>query len=142
MAFSRPRMTPEGAQKRAKVVELRAKRWSFAEIGTEIGLTPQRCGQLYAQALAMIPAKSVDEHRQEAGTLCDQAVRDLLVIATDVKTGLRYRIDSWCAIKVWEEHRARILGTNAPTRTEVLTLSGIDQQIADLELELERQNLK
>jgi hypothetical protein len=136
MAFTRPRLTIEGAQKRARIVQLRNQRWSFSEIGADVGLTPQRCGQLYAQALAMIPAKSIDEHRIEAGTLCDQAVKDLLTIATDVKTGLRHRIDSWCAIKVWEEHRARILGTNAPMKTEILTLSSIDEQIAALEVEL------
>jgi hypothetical protein len=98
VAFSRPRMTAEGAQKRARVVELRAQRLSFSEIGAEVGLTPQRCGQLYAQALAMIPMRNVDEHRAEAGELADQAVRDLLTIAMDVRAGLRNRIDAWLAI--------------------------------------------
>jgi hypothetical protein len=97
MAFSRPRLTLEGAQKRSRIVELRAKRWSFAEIGVELGLSGQRCGQLYAQALAMIPMRNVDEHRAEATELADLAVRSLIFIATDVKAGLRNRIDAWLA---------------------------------------------
>jgi hypothetical protein len=136
VAFSRPRLTPEGAQKRAKVVELRAKRWSFAEIGAEVGLTGQRCGQLYRQTLAEIPMRNVDEHRAEAGELADKAVKDLLTIAMDVKAGLRNRIDAWLAIARWEEHRARLLGTLAPLRTEIMTLGGIDAEIARLEVEL------
>ena len=134
MAFTRPRMTPEGAQKRARVVELRAKRWSFAAIGAEVGLTGQRCGQLYRQALAEIPMRNVDEHRAEAGELADAAVKDLVRIATDVKAGLRYRIDTWLAIARWEEHRCRLVGSLAPLRTEIQTIGSIDAEIARLEL--------
>jgi hypothetical protein len=120
-------------------VELRAKRWSFAEIGAEVGLTGQRCGQLYRQTLTEIPLRNVDEHRVEAGELADQAVRNLLTIAMDVRAGLRNRIDAWLAVARWEEHRARLLGTNAPLRTEIMTLGGIDAEIARLEIELESQ---
>jgi hypothetical protein len=135
-------LTVTDAERRAKVVELRSRRWTFDAIGTELAITGQRAGQLYRAALAAIPARNVDEHRVEASELADLAVKGLLTIATDVRAGLRYRIDAWLAIARWEEHRARLLGTNAPIRTEVLTLSGIDQQIQQLELELERENLK
>jgi hypothetical protein len=134
-------LTLTDAERRARVVELRSRRWTFEMIGTELDITGQRAGQLYRAALAAIPARNVDEHRAEASEMCDQAIRELLSIAKDPKAGLRHKIDSWHCIRSWEEHRARILGTNAPIRTEVMTLSNIDQQIAELEAELERTTL-
>jgi hypothetical protein len=140
MAAHHRGLTPELAQRRARVVELRSKRWTFAEIGRELSVTEQRAWQLYRATLAAAPMKSVDEHRHEAGTLADAAVKNLLTIATDVKAGLRSRIDAWSVIRSWEEHRAKLYGTNAPVRTEVLTISSIDQQIVELELELRTSN--
>jgi hypothetical protein len=140
MAVRNRGLTPELAERRARVVDLRSRRWTFAEIGGELGVSEQRAWQLYRATLAAAPMKSVDEHRHEAGTLADAAVKNLLTIATDLKAGLRSRIDAWSVIRSWEEHRAKILGTNAPVKSEIMTLGSIDSEIAKLELELGARN--
>jgi hypothetical protein len=127
---------PEAMHKRAKVVELRARRWSFSEIGAELGLTGQRCGQLYREALAAIPLHNVDEHRAESIELSDRMVKNLLVITEDPRITARGRIDASAVIRAWEEHKAKTCGTYAPTRTEIMTISTLDQQIMQLEAEL------
>jgi hypothetical protein len=136
VAFSRARVIPEAMHKRAKVVELRTRKMSFAEIGAEMGLTSQRCGQLYRQALADIPTHNVDEHRTEALEFADRMIAKLLGITGDAKAGIRSRIDAISIIRSWEEHKAKLVGSYAPLRTEVMTISSIDAEIAKLELEL------
>jgi len=139
MAF-RSRVTPESMHKRARVVELRSERWSFGQIGRELGLTSQRCGQIYRQTLAEIPMRCVDEHRTEAAEFADKMIKDLLTIVTDIKVGTRSRIDACSVIRSWEEHKAKLYGTYAPLRTEVMTISSIDSAIAELERELRASN--
>jgi hypothetical protein len=57
-------------------------------------------------------------------------------IATDNTTSARTRVEAWSAIRGWAEHKARLLGLDAPKTHAVLTLDAIDAQIATLEAEL------
>jgi hypothetical protein len=134
------RLTPEAMHKRARVVALRARRWSFSEIGSELGLTGQRCGQLYREALAEIPMHDVDELRADSIELSNRMVKNLLVIAENENASERCRIDASAVIRSWEEHKAKTCGTYVPTKTEITTISALDQQIQQLELELERES--
>jgi hypothetical protein len=132
-------MTATDADRRAQVVELRGEGLTFSAIGRELGITDVRAGQLYKKALASRVDLSVDEHRVEQSELIAEGIRELRAIANGPKAGLRYKIDSWLAIVRFLERAAKLHGTDAPTKTEILTLGGIDQQIAELELELGRK---
>jgi hypothetical protein len=102
----------------------------------------QRAGQIYKKALAERVDLSVDEHRAEQSELIarPEGIRELRAIANGPKAGLRYKIDSWLAIVRYLERAAKLHGTDAPMRTEIMTISSIDQQIAELEAELERES--
>ncbi|GAA4630065.1 hypothetical protein GCM10023196_053890 [Actinoallomurus vinaceus] len=123
------------AERRAKVVAFRRQRLSFAEIGRRLGVSPQRAHQLYTRALAEVPARHVDEHRAEELILIDDAIADLLDIAHD-HTRPRPAVDAWNAIRGWAERKARLLGLDAPTRMQVITMDAIDAEIARLNAEL------
>jgi hypothetical protein len=107
------------AERRARVVELRRQRWQFADIGREIGLSTTRAWQLYQEALRDIPAPSVAEHRTEETALADDALHDLMEITRDTEVGPRTRVEAWNSARGWSEHKARLLGLNAPVKVEV-----------------------
>jgi hypothetical protein len=131
--------TATDVERRIEVLRLRSQQFTFAEIGQQLGITGQRAGQLYKKALASRVDLSVDEHRAEQSELIAEGIRELRAIANSAKAGLRYKIDSWLAVVRFLERAAKLHGTDAPTKTEILTLGGIDQQIAELELELGRK---
>jgi hypothetical protein len=133
-------MTAVDAERRARVVELRGRQWTFAAIGTELGISDVTAGALYKKALTSRVDLSVDEHRAEQSELIAEGIRELRAIANGPKAGLRYKIDSWLAIVRYLERAAKLHGTDAPMRTEIMTISSIDQQIAELEAELERES--
>ena len=126
-----------GAEQRARVVALRRRRYSFEEIGRELGFSKQRAHQLYVKALAEIPAAQVEEHRAEELMLIDDAIADLLLIARDHDRP-RSVVEAWNAIRGWADRKARLLGLDAPTRSrvEVITEDMIDAEIARLEVQL------
>jgi hypothetical protein len=123
------------AERRSKVIELRRRRMSFAEIGEQLGVTTQRAHAIYREALAAIPAQHVEEHRAEELTLIDDAIADLLVIAQD-HTRPRNAIEAWNSIRGWAERKAKLLGLDAPAKFEVLTMDAIDEEIKKLQAEL------
>ncbi len=124
------------AERRAKVVELRRQRLTFAEIGAAIGVSDTRAYQIYRRALALIPAPQVEEHRAEELGLVDDAIKNLLGIALDESVSPRTRIEAWTSARGWAEHKARLLGLNAPTSMQVITMDAIDAEIARLNAQL------
>jgi hypothetical protein len=136
MATTRRRLTQEQAGRRARVVELRRSRMTFDEIGHQLGITSQRAGRIFHDALAALPRHGIDELRVEETELIDHAVNSLMGIATDSNTSDRTRVEAWSAIRGWAERKARLLGLDAPKTHAVLTLDAIDAQIATLEAEL------
>lgn len=119
------------SHRRARVVQLRRERRTWDAIGADIGVSKQRAHKIYQEALAEYPISALGEHRAEEGELIDQAIRDLLAIAADDReyenadgvskpvVSPRTRVEAWSAIRGWSEHRARLYGLNAPTRTQV-----------------------
>jgi hypothetical protein len=130
--------TATDVERRIEVLRLRSQQFTFAEIGQQLGITGQRCGAIYRKVLAERVDLSVDEHRAEQADLIDEAVRELRAIANGPKAGLRYKIDSWLAIVRFLERKAKLYGLDEPTKTEVLTITGLDAEIAKLEQELGR----
>lgn len=125
----------DAAERRAEVVKLRRQRLTFDAIGKQLGITAQRAFQIYRAALAAVPAQQVDEHRAEELGLIDDAIRDLLDIALDHDRP-RTAVEAWGQIRGWAERKAKLLGLDAPTRHEVVTLDVIDAEIARLTAEL------
>src|SRR6476659_5227234 len=122
------------AERRARVVELRRERKSFAEIGAALGVSVQRAHTIYREALAAIPAQHVEEHRAEELALIDDAINDLLDLARDHSMP-RTAVEAWTSIRGWAERKAKLLGLDAPTQV-VLTMDTIEAEIRRLEAEL------
>jgi len=123
----------------SQIIEYRRCRVPNSEIAKNLGISAARVGQLYRRALADYPltAMSIDEHRAEENDLIDAAIRELMVIAFDHRSMPRSRIDAWLAIERFMERRAHMLGIDAPTRSEVVTLGALDMEIQKLEAELD-----
>ena len=83
MATVRRRLTREQAERRARVVELRRSRMTFDEVGHQVGLSSQRAGRIFHDALAALPRYGVDELRAEETELIDRTVNSLRGIAAD-----------------------------------------------------------
>lgn len=124
--------TITAAERRAKVVQLKRTKLSFAEIGRQLGITGQRAGQLYREALAQIPRMAVEEHRVEEQELYDTAIHQLMKIATSVTTTPKVKVEAWAAIRGYAERKAKLLGLDAPSKHEVISLDAIDREIAEL----------
>lgn len=130
--MAKPRVTAEGLQRRARAVELRRERRSFAEIGAELGVNASRAYELYSEGLRIAPVANVEQHRAEELELVDAAVRDLLLIARDsANVSARTRIEAWSAIRGWSERKARLLGLDAAVKFEQ-TPAGEDAHDAEL----------
>jgi hypothetical protein len=126
--------TMSAAERRAQVVQLKRTKLSFAEIGRRLGITGQRAGQLYREALAQVPRMAVEEHRVEELELYDTAIHQLMRIASsqDPTVTPRTKVEAWTAIRGFAERKAKLLGLDAPARHEVISLDAIDAEIAEL----------
>lgn len=142
----------EVAYRRGRVVDLRRQRLSWDQIGAELGVTKQRAHQIYQAALNEYPVSKLGEHRQEEAELIDRAVRELLAIASaptdsvDQATGkavsARTRVEAWQAIRGWSEHRAKLFGLLAPTKSQVdvVTHDSLTREMERLAAELGEQD--
>lgn len=124
--------TVTAAERRAQVVQFKRTKLSFAEIGRRLGITGQRAGQLYREALAQIPRMAVEEHRVEELELYDTAIHQLMKIATASDTAPRTKVEAWTSIRGYAERKAKLLGLDAPAKLEVISLDAIDAEIAEL----------
>ncbi len=123
----------EAAERQAKALQLRLGGASFEQIGRQLGgITPQRAHQLYKQALNRV----VRQPNQEIIDL-EVARLDQLLVAMWPKAmgGSGWAVDRCLGIM---KRRAELLGLDAPTRHEVMTIDAIDAEIRQLEAELTR----
>lgn len=138
----RTTLTPEETELRKRaIVAARRAREPFDAIGATHGITAQRANQIYWAALKEIPNQDVVQHRAEESELIDRATSALLAIAEDPDVSARSRIEAWSAVRGWCEHKARLLGLNAPVRREVTVLSEsvVDQALAEVAAEHARK---
>jgi hypothetical protein len=124
----------KAAEQQARVVELRRRRLTFAEIGQTMGFTAQRAHQIYNDALKAVPALQVDEHRVEELTLVDDAIASLWDIAHNAKQP-RTAVEAWTSIRGWAERKAKLLGLDTPVKQELTVDGGIRYEIVGVDLD-------
>jgi hypothetical protein len=144
-------LTPEqSAQRKARIIEMRAQRLTWREIGRREDITAPRAHRIYNDALADYPVTALAEARHEESELIDAAVRDLMSIAAndaeyeDAKGNMRpvvsarTRVEAWSAIRGWSEHRAKLYGLYAPSRStvDVVTHDSLAEEMQRLAAEL------
>jgi hypothetical protein len=123
------------AERRAEVLRLRLAGLEFADIAARLDppVSKQRAHQLYRAALAEVVREPASEIITAEVLRLDLLWRALLPAV--VRGSARH---TEVAVRV-AERRARMLGLDAPTRTEVLTIDAIDAEIRQLEAELARR---
>jgi hypothetical protein len=119
--MAKPRIDAAGIARRAKAVELRRARFTFAEIGKELNVNASRAFELYTEGLRVAPVANVEQHRTEEMELIDAATKDLLLIARDHGVSDRTRVEAWSAIRGWAERKSRLLGLDAAVKFEDVT---------------------
>lgn len=140
---SSSRLTPAGAERRARIVKMRNARMKWREIGEREGIHPSMAARIYREALAEIPAAAIDEHRAEELELIDTAINRLMAIALNAEVydsgslvvTPRTKVEAWTSIRGWAERKAKLLGLDAPQRHDI-TLDAINAEIAILQAEL------
>lgn len=137
------RRSPDTEHLKARIVELRGQSYKWDEISKITGKAVGYCHELYQRALAEIPVANVVQAREEECRLVDEAIKQLLADiakdeAKDTSSSFRSRIEAWNAIRGWSEHRAKMLGLNAPIKSQiqVITEDHIDNAIKELEAKL------
>ncbi len=116
--MSHSQMSPpkvQSAIRRKEAVDLRIEGKTYREIAQELGVTPTRARQLVAEALAAIEkdtAESAEELRRLELDRLDQLQSGLW---EEAAAGNLKAVGA--ALKIMER-RARLLGLDAPTRTE------------------------
>jgi hypothetical protein len=126
----------ETAERRARVIELRRRGLTFAEIGRECGFSVQRAHEIYLEALKAIPAREVDQYRAEALELAHAAIERLLEIATDGRQP-RTSVEAWNSIRAWSERIAKTVGSDASSKLDATVTDGTRQSEAFHQLMLE-----
>jgi hypothetical protein len=106
------------AERRARAVELRRRRLTFAEIGADLGVSAQRAHQLYSEAIDAVPVSQVELHRAEELALIDDAIANLWPVATN-HAQPRTAVEAWNSIRGWAERKARLMGLDAETKVSV-----------------------
>jgi hypothetical protein len=68
----------------------------------------------------------------------DRATRELLILAEVPNVNPRTKVEAWNAVRGWAERKAKLLGLDAPTRTQatVVTADMFDQALKELEQEV------
>lgn len=112
------RHTVEAAEREKLILQRRRDRVGFAEIGEELGISPQRVHTIYKRALSRIPAQEAAELRAEEAELLDRAVASLMnIVETASKDS--DRIAAWGQVTRLMERRARLFGLDAAEKVEV-----------------------
>jgi len=126
--------TEEQAILDTKALRLRSLGFSYQAIADQMGVTKATAYNRCQRALAAIPAEAVDEHRRIEGARLDLLMEKAMEKALDPdnKSAL-FAIDRVLAI---QDRRARLLGLDAPVKTEVITLDFIQAEIQRLEASL------
>jgi hypothetical protein len=129
--MARYERTEEQANIDTEALKLRSRGYTYQQIADQMDCSKPTAYARVQRALAAIPAEAVEEYRRLEGERLD----GLLAIATHqafAKNSL-YAIDRCLAIM---DRRAKLLGLDAPTKHEVLTLDAVTAEIQRLEAQL------
>jgi hypothetical protein len=125
------RRTDEQVARLGRVLELKREGATFDEIGVDLGISRQRAHQLYNEATLTVPAEQTEAARSRSEVLADAAIEDLTSIATDPGNSARERIAAWDSVCRWDQRRARIRGTDMPSRVRAeLAVAEVEETLA------------
>jgi len=125
--------TEEQAIIDTQALKLRNLGMSYQAIADHMGCSKPTAYARCQRALAAIPAEAVDEYRRIEGQRLDLLLEVAMEKALSNEKGSLFAIDRVLAI---QERRARLLGLDAPVKTEVITLDYIQSEIQRLEATL------
>jgi len=125
--------TEEQAHLDTKALRLRSLGMSYQAIADQMGVTKATAYNRCQRALAAIPAEAVDEFRRLEGQRLDLLLEKAMDKALSEEKGALFAIDRVLAIM---DRRAKLMGLDAPIKTEVITLDYIQSEIQRLEITL------
>jgi len=120
----------QARERERQVLELSKGGANFVQIADRLGISDRMVSRIYHRALERIPVPAAEEVRHL------EVVRlDALLTAMWPKAmqGSGWAVERCLSIM---ERRARLLGLDAPTKHEVMTIDAIDAEIRHLEAEL------
>jgi hypothetical protein len=106
---------------------------SYQAIADQMSVTKATAYNRCQRALAAIPAEAVDEFRRLEGQRLDLLLEKAMDKALSEEKSSMFAIDRVLAIM---DRRAKLMGLDAPVRTEVITLDYIQAEIQRLEATL------
>ena len=125
--------TEEQAHLDTKALRMRSLGMSYQAIADQMGVTKATAYNRCQRALAAIPAEAVDEFRRLEGQRLDLLLEKAMEKALSEEKSSMFAIDRVLAIM---DRRAKLMGLDAPVRTEVITLDFIQAEIQRLEATL------
>jgi len=125
--------TEEQAHLDTQALKLRSLGMSYQAIADQIGTTKATAYNRCQRALAAIPAEAVDEFRRIEGQRLDLLLEIAMEKALSGEKSALFAVDRVLAIM---DRRAKLMGLDAPVRTEVITLDYIQAEIQRLEATL------
>ena len=158
----RQRLTRKSRDRDAEAMRLKALGWSLEEICERLELGPdtRRASAAVKRAMLTMARFAAEEHRLielagldelEAIVWRELKSHHVLVshgrVVRDDETGEplnddRFVLEATDRILKIKERRAKMLGTDAPSRAEVFTVDSVDAEIARLESEVRRARLQ
>jgi predicted DNA-binding protein (UPF0251 family) len=108
---------------------------SYQKVADIIGVSKKTAYNRVQRALASIPAEAVDEFRRIEGERLDFALEAVMEKIQSRDKGFLFAVDRMLTIM---DRRAKMMGLDAPIRTEVITLDYIQTEIMRLEAEIAR----
>jgi hypothetical protein len=127
----------QAAQRRKSAVELRVAGRTYVQIAAELGVSKQRAYQAVAEAVAEVNANCRESAEELRRVECERL--DALQIAFWDKAAAGDVKAADVVLKVMNR-RARLLGLDAPTRTQVEATTGL-AGMSDEQLLLEAERL-
>jgi len=123
--------TEEQAILDTEALRLRSRGVTYQKIADSLGVTKATAYNRVQRALAAIPAEAVDEYRRLETERLDSLLEMALEKALDPnnKSSL-FAVDRTLAIM---DRRAKLLGLDAPVKTETVTMDYMDKEIQRLE---------
>jgi len=129
--MARYERTEEQANLDTEALTLRSRGYKYQQIADQMGCSKPTAYARVQRALAAIPAEAVEEYRRLEGDRLDTLLNIAMYEAQTRKS--MYAIDRVLSIM---ERRAKLMGLDAPTRTEVISYDHITAEIMRLEREL------
>jgi len=123
--------TEEQVQIDTEALRMRSRGYTYQQIADNMGCSKPTAYARVQRALAAIPAEAAEEYRRLENDRLD-TLQAIAMHEAMTKKSMQ-AIDRVLHIM---DRRAKLLGLDAPTKTEVITLDAIDAEIRRLETQL------